>query len=255
MFFGRFLKNSFICPVILYVKYDSVKREFVDMELGLFWVTENSRARRLTFRTKNDVIYVTVPLGTSIGELKNAIEKLRPKLKSAQVNQAQTFIDLNFKIDADLFKLDLVVGERKRFLSHTEAGHTRIICPPDADFNNAELQAWFYKVILEALRKNAKAVLPSRLSTLAQLHNLSYESVSVNSSKGRWGSCSARKTINLSCYLLLLPSHLIDYVLLHELSHTREMNHGDGFWRLLDDLTNGNAKMLRNELRQFRINF
>jgi Predicted metal-dependent hydrolase len=232
-----------------------VKREFVDKELGLFFVTENIRARRLTFRTKNDVIYVTVPFGTSVGELKDAIEKLRSKLKMARVNQARAFIDLNFKIEADLFKLDLAVGERKRFLSHTDAGHTHIICPPDADFNNAELQNWFHKVILEALRKNAKAVLPPRLSILAQTHGLTYESVSINSSKGRWGSCSARKTINLSCYLLLLPRHLIDYVLLHELSHTREMNHGDGFWSLLDDLTNGNAKMLRNELRQFRINF
>jgi len=232
-----------------------VKREFVDKELGLFFVTENARARRLTFRTRNDMIYVTVPLGTSTDELKDAIEKLRSKLKMARVNQTRTFIDLNFKIEADLFKLDLAIGERKRFLSHTDAGCTHIICPPNADFNNAELQNWFHKVILEALRKNAKEVLPPRLSMLAHTHGLTYKSVSVNSSKGRWGSCSARKTINLSCYLLLLPSHLIDYVLLHELSHTREMNHGDGFWRLLDHLTNGNAKMLRNELRQFRINF
>ena len=172
LFFGRFIKNSFICPIISFVKYDLVKREFVDKELGLFFVTENIRARRLTFRTKNDVIYVTVPFGTSVGELKDAIEKLRSKLKMARVNQARAFIDLNFKIEADLFKLDLAVGERKRFLSHTDAGHTHIICPPDADFNNAELQNWFHKVILEALRKNAKAVLPPRLSILAQTHGI-----------------------------------------------------------------------------------
>ena len=74
----------------------------------------------------------------------------------------------------------------------------------------------------------------------------------VNVSKGRWGSCSGRKDINLSCYLALLPPHLRDYVMLHELCHTREMNHGPHFWALLDALTDGKAKALREELKGHR---
>jgi predicted metal-dependent hydrolase len=54
---------------------------------------------------------------------------------------------------------------------------------------------------------------------------------------------------------MLLPPHLMDYVLLHELTHTIEMNHGPKFWEILDGLTEGRAHTLRAELRQFRTSF
>jgi predicted metal-dependent hydrolase len=87
---------------------------------------------------------------------------------------------------------------------------------------------------------------------LSKQCGLPYSSVKINSSQGRWGSCSARKDINLSYYLVLLPSHLIDYVLLHELCHTREMNHSERFWVLLNQFTEGKALALRGELRKYR---
>ena len=71
----------------------------------------------------------------------------------------------------------------------------------------------------------------------------------------RWGSCTATRTISLSCYLMLVPAHLMDYVMLHELAHTREMNHGPRFWELLDSLTDGQSHRLRAELRNFHTGF
>ena len=223
-----------------------------DNELGRFLIKVNTRARRLTFRTREDAIYVTIPPGTTLKEIKNAIEELRPRLRVARKKHTHPLIDLNFRIDTEFFKLSLVSGQRERFLSRSELGEMQIICPPGADFADAELQAWLRKVIEEALRRNAKIILPPRLYMLSQKHNLPYQSVKINSSCGRWGSCSARRNINLSFYLVLLPKHLIDYVLLHELSHTREMNHGERFWALLDELTEGKAQALRKELKQYR---
>lgn len=81
---------------------------------------------------------------------------------------------------------------------------------------------------------------------------IAYASVKINSSQGRWGSCSTKKDINLSYYLVLLPSYLIDYVLLHELCHTREMNHSERFWSLLNQFTEGKALALRGELKKYR---
>ena len=203
----------------------TVNRIIEDKELGPLFVRVNARARRLTFRTKEDGIHVTVPPRTSLAEVENAIEQLR---------------------------LTLVSGQRERFLSRSELGEMQIICPPDADFSDEKLQAWLRKVIEEALRRNAKIILPPRLYMLSMQHNLPYKSVKINSSSGRWGSCSAQGNINLSYYLVLLPKHLIDYVLLHELAHTREMNHGERFWDLLDRMTDGKAQALRAELRKYQ---
>ncbi len=126
-----------------------------DKELGRLLVRVNVRARRLTFRTREDAIHVTVPPGTTIGEVKNAVEQLRPRLRAARQQQSRPLIDLDYRIDTEFFKLSLVGGERDRFLSRSELGEMQIICPPDADFSNKELQAWLRKVIEEALRRNA----------------------------------------------------------------------------------------------------
>ena len=226
-----------------------------DAELGTITWKVNAKARRMTFRTKPEGVFATVPTGTTQKEVKMAIETLRPKLlKAKEKAKPKPLIDLNYRIDAEYFKLSLVSGNRERFLSHSELGEMRIICPPNADFNDEKLQEWLNKVIVETLRRNAKIVLPPRLYMLSMKHGLPYEQLKINSSKGRWGSCSAKKHINLSCYLMLLPSHLIDYVLLHELAHTKEMNHSEKFWALLDKLTDGKAKALRKELMQFNIN-
>lgn len=230
----------------------TVNRIIEDKELGPLFVRVNARARRLTFRTKEDGIYVTVPPRTSLAEVESAIEQLRPRLKAARQKLVRKLIDLDYRIDTEFFKLTLVSGQRERFLSRSELGEMQIICPPDADFSDEKLQAWLRKVIEEALRRNAKIILPPRLYMLSMQHNLPYKSVKINSSSGRWGSCSAQGNINLSYYLVLLPKHLIDYVLLHELAHTREMNHGERFWDLLYRMTDGKAQALRAELRKYQ---
>ena len=187
-----------------------------DDELGRLVIRVNSRARSLVFRTKSDAVYVSVPPGITLKEVKQAIENLRGKLLASRQKIARPLIDLNYKIDAEHFKLSLVSGEKDQFLANSRLGVMEIVCPPHADFTDEKLQSWLHKVIL-----------PSRLAFLSKQCGLPYSSVKINSSQGRWGSCSARKAINLSYYLVLLPSHLIDYVLLHELCHTREMNHSE----------------------------
>ncbi|WP_195406721.1 YgjP family zinc-dependent metalloprotease [Bacteroides congonensis] len=223
-----------------------------DEELGLLVVRVNQRAKSLVFRTKSDAIYVSVPSGTTMKEIKQAVENLRGKLLASRRRLNRPLIDLNYKINTEFFKLSLVSGDKEQFLANSRLGFMQIICPPTADFADENLQDWLRKVIEESMRRNAKSILPPRLERLSKQCGLSYTSVKINSSQGRWGSCSGRKDINLSYYLVLLPSHLIDYVLLHELCHTREMNHSERFWALLNQLTEGKALALREELKKYR---
>ena len=102
---------------------------------------------------------------------------------------------------------------------------------------------------IEALRRSAKAILLPRLAQLACQHHFSYNKAFIKNNRSNWGSCSKVNNINLNLKLMLFPDHLCDYVMLHELCHTRIKNHGPHFWALLNSLTAGKAKAYAKELR------
>lgn len=101
-------------------------------------------------------------------------------------------------------------------------------------------------------RVEARRVLVGRLEQLSAQHGLCYNRVSLRNQKTRWGSCSAKNDISLNMKLVKLPQELIDYVILHELVHTRIKNHTRAFWRELDKIV-GNAKALDAKLNQHRM--
>ena len=87
---------------------------------------------------------------------------------------------------------------------------------------------------IEALRRQAKAVLPSRLAELAARYGFTYNRVTIKHNATNWGSCSSKGNINLNLTIMRLPRVLQDYVLLHELCHLRHQDHGHGFHLLLE---------------------
>jgi predicted metal-dependent hydrolase len=105
------------------------------------------------------------------------------------------------------------------------------------------------KVVVKALRARAKDALPSRLTQIAKLMNANYESLTVRDTSSRWGSCSSKNDINLSLWLMVLPQKLVDYVLVHELAHTRFKHHGSEFWEEVARYI-PNHKDLRKELKR-----
>ncbi len=107
------------------------------------------------------------------------------------------------------------------------------------------------KLRVERLRREAKIDLPQRIERLSRLTGLKYNSVTVRLTRSKWGSCSSRNDISLSLLLMTLPEHLRDFVILHELCHTREHNHSVRFHALLDKLVGGREKELQRELRRY----
>ncbi|MFC2020025.1 M48 family metallopeptidase [Chloroflexota bacterium] len=97
-------------------------------------------------------------------------------------------------------------------------------------------------------KADARKRLTDRLYHLAKEHGFTYNHVSIREQRTRWGSCSHKNNISLNLKLVLLPQELIDYVMLHELVHTRIHNHSQKFWTELDRYT-GNGKVMAKRLR------
>ena len=106
---------------------------------------------------------------------------------------------------------------------------------------------------VERLRREAHAYIPSTLSRLAQEHGFRYTSLRISSAHTRWGSCSGRNGISISLFLMLLPEHLREFILLHELCHTRHHNHSAAFHQLLNAHVGGNERTYNRELKSYHI--
>lgn len=107
--------------------------------------------------------------------------------------------------------------------------------------------------IWRILQTEARQYLPERVKRLSEHHGFEIHGLKIRKMRSRWGSCTARKSINLNSWLVMLPEYLSDYVILHELVHTRVHHHGKEFWAELDRLTGGQARRYQKELRGHQI--
>lgn len=233
----------------------ATKRVITDKDFDKIIVRTHRLARNITMRTKSDGLYVTTPPYTTTTKVVEVVDKFRDSLLQKWTLIKKAPIAPGFKIDTPCFKLSVFEGNYRCFTLKHEDEKTIIISPQGLDFSLKKNQTLLTNAIIRALKKRASEYLPPLLQELSNISGLRYNKVKITGSRARWGSCSAAKSINLSCYLILLPPHLMEYVLLHELAHTKEMNHGPNFWELLDSLTAGRAQLLRKELRNFNTCF
>jgi predicted metal-dependent hydrolase len=212
------------------------------------------RAKHYSLRIKDGQVIGTIPLQGSEREMLAFIDKKRERLiRMLQNNPKHPVWNESTDLQTYTFRLHIFRTARANFYLNLKDGVLYIACPEETDFENERVQQLLRTLFEKALRHEAMRTLPLRLKTLAAHHSFDYTGVTIRNTKTRWGSCSSQKHISLSLSLMLLPEHLIDYVLLHELCHTVEMNHGKRFQWLMDKVTNGRAQALRRELKSCRM--
>lgn len=200
--------------------------------IGVVRYVKNRRARNISIRVKETgEIRVTVPTYVS---RKRAERFLMEK---------ESWI---------LSKLAMLKEEASGTEPIREGAELRIRNKPiRIELKNGEQVA--EEALWRILLEEARRYLPGRVESLAALHGFDFTGIKIRKMRSRWGSCTHKKSINLNSWLMMLPDHLSDYVILHELVHTRHPNHGPEFWRELDEVTNGESKALRKELRSRKI--
>ena len=245
--------HRIIVSLFLLLLYNMEKNIQVK-DLGIITLRVSARARRYTLKISKGKITATMPVGGDENRLLSFILENKERLrKGLEKYPARPIIDEHFQLQATTFQVRVVRSERSNFYMQLKKGILHIACPNETDFTDEDVQATLKAMIENALRHEAKRLLPNRLLALAKAYGFTVNGVKINNSKTHWGSCTIRKSINLSLSLMLLPWHLIDYVLLHELCHTIEMNHSDRFWALMNKVTNQKAVTLRNELKSYHL--
>ena len=102
---------------------------------------------------------------------------------------------------------------------------------------------------IKELKENAKAILPKKVEYYARIMGVDFGKITIRMQKTRWGSCSSKGNLNFNCMLMCLPEEVIDYVVVHELAHRKQMNHSALFWKEVAAVL-PNYKNLRKILKE-----
>lgn len=101
-------------------------------------------------------------------------------------------------------------------------------------------------------KEKARELATSRLEHFNQHYKLTYGKVAIRNQRSRWGSCSSKGNLNFNYKIALLPPHLADYVIVHELCHRGQFNHSQKFWDLVGETLPDYEKLV-SELKSIRI--
>lgn len=225
------------------------EKKYIDAELGPISIYKKTLNKSVTLRIKETGIVVAIPAFYSFSKGEQILEQYREKIRAKLLKKQEK---LRFEDGSELrtYSFTAVISRTslQKSYSSLKDGKLHLAMAETTD-SRPEVQRAIKKAIEVCLRHEAQRVLPDLLRSVAAKHRFTVNEIKINSSKGRWGSCSAKKNINLSFYVMLLPPHLVELILLHELCHTLEMNHSPRFWKELDRVTGGKAKLLTKELK------
>lgn len=105
---------------------------------------------------------------------------------------------------------------------------------------------------LRHMTKEARIIIPERVKYFAKIIGVTYGQITIRHQKTRWGSCSSSGNLNFNCMLMATSPELIDYVVVHELCHRKQLNHSPLFWKEVEEIL-PDYRNLRSRLREYRL--
>lgn len=189
-------------------------------------LTRTDRRTLAVSVTKDAKVVVKAPLFMPLSEINSFLTE-----KQKWILEKLSFVKNNLTKNADILGYEnfLFLGQKyKPFQAEVDTlvfdEQSRLLLPKHFSKNEA------LGAITKHYKKLSKRILLERINVVASSISVFPKSVKLSNSKGRWGSCSNSKTVSFNWRLVLLEPKLIDYVIVHELSHLFELNHSDQFW-------------------------
>lgn len=195
------------------------------------------RSKRKSFSIELDkegILTVRAPSRASVKEIKDVVNK-----KSSWILKKRRFI---MEKRTEFKPKEFVDGEK--FLLLGNELPLKILDAPNFSIKYEKNQFLLDRGALEhakdafelLYRNLAKRLFRERIAMFSSITKIPYNKVKITDAKTRWGSCSSRKNLNFSWRLVMAPSPVIDYVLVHELAHIIELNHSPRFWNLVEQM-------------------
>lgn len=222
--------------------------------LGPVNVVRSTRARRLTLSVRaSGEVRLTIPPGVSRDEALRFLDEKQQWAGRARerLRQRHPPQRIGPVFSTRRHVLELIPGTCAAPSFQVRNGVIRVCHPAALGHEDESVQRTIQQGIEQAWRIEAKQYLPARVAQLCRTLGFRCGTVTIRNSRSRWGSCSASNDLSLSLHLMKLPDRLIDYIITHELCHTRHKNHGPAFHALLDNMTAGRHLQLRQELKGY----
>lgn len=190
------------------------------------------RVKRLSLkvRAEDERIICTIPWFVTKADTLAFIEKNRPWIEK-QKQKIRQLRSMHIHREPGSI---LYMGESYRVVTVPNATNPGIVNHEEkiiiSSINADDLsqrKEWY--------RLQAYKVLPPLIHESAKQHGFAFKKISIKHQKSKWGSCSIDGSLNFNIKMLLTPDYVIEYLIIHELAHTREFHHGDKFWQLVEE--------------------
>lgn len=229
------------------------EKRIEDIGTVLFRKSKRAKHVNITVKPFKDVV-VSVPENTTYKVAENILREhtdwvQREQEKMRSHESQYTRFERGGRYQFKDIQVEIRSSVLARVSTQKKGNKHLILIPHEVDIDSSAVQDAIRAEIEIVIQSRAKEVLPQLARTLAEKHRIPVQKIYVRRATTRWGSCSPKNNLSLSYFLYLLPDHLIEYAILHELAHVKIKDHSKAYWLHLESMI-PNAKRLDRKIKQ-----